>query len=171
VRCFGTRIMHKIGSAHYPDTQHSIALACSAAVCQHMEQHGQKEVKKRPKRGQKEAKNGQNRLSWSQPREPTPQSGTPRVRSGQKVRFGPIWTILLQGVIQGPPSKKHGFVEVAEIQTLFSPIFEKKCGFSPRRMVQRGGNPHFFSKIGDNGVWISATFLKKWPKRGVPLFG
>ena len=21
---------------------------------------------------------------------------------------------------------------------------------------------------GENGVWISATFLKKWPKRGVP---
>ena len=38
-------------------------------------------------------------------------------------------------------------------------------------MIQRGVNPHFFSKIGENGVWISATFLKKWPKGGYPLLG
>ena len=48
--------MHKLGFVHYPDTQHRIALACSAAVCQHIEQHGQKEVKNRSKKGSKEAK-------------------------------------------------------------------------------------------------------------------
>ena len=84
VQCFGTGIMHKLVLVHYPDTQHRIALACSTAVCRQIEQQGQKDVKGGSKRGQKEAKNGQNRLSWSQPREPTPQLGTPSVRSGQK---------------------------------------------------------------------------------------
>jgi len=82
------------------------------------------------------------------------------------------WSKMGQSATGGytDPKKKHGFVEVAEIQTLFSPIFEKKVRIPPRRMVQRGENPHFFLKIGENGVWISATFLKKWPKRGVPPF-
>ena len=63
------------------------------------------------------------------------------------------------GLYSPPPSKKHGFVEVAEIQTLFSPIFEKKVRIPPpRRMVQRGDvRTFFFPKIGENRIWISAT--------------
>ena len=68
---FGAKVMRKMASVHYPDTQHSVALACSAAVCQHTEQQGQKDVKRGSKGGQKEAKNGHNRVNLSQPREPT----------------------------------------------------------------------------------------------------
>ena len=60
------------------------------------------------------------------------------------------------GVIQPPPpSKKHGFVEVAEIQTLFSPIFGKKCGIPPP-------TPEGWSSGGD-----SALFFENRRKQGL----
>ena len=54
---------------------------------------------------------------------------------------------------------------------MLSPIFGKKCGFLPRRMVQIGRKtPFFFSKIGDSRVKRGASFLKNWSKRGYPYF-
>ena len=98
------------------------------------------------------------------------QNGSPRGRNQKKVEKYFFSGPTMWGYIGPPPSKKHGSVEVSGTQTMLSPNFEKKCGNTPRRMVQRGGFPHFFSKIGDNMVWGGETFLKNWPKGGVPLF-
>jgi len=76
------------------------------------------------------------------------------------------------GYIGGPPSKKYDPGKIPGTQTTLSPNPGKKCGFSPRRMVQRGKIPifFFFSKIGDSMVWLPGISLKNWSKQGVPLF-
>ena len=51
--------------------------------------------------------------------------------------FGPKWPKITQK--GGTPFFDHFFRKVAEIQTPFSPIFEKKCGSPPRWTILRGG--------------------------------
>ena len=67
---------------------------------------------------------------------------------------------LLQGVIGGPPSKKHGFGKVLPTQTMLSPIFEKKVRNPPSGPSFGGGPALFFLKIGDSMVWEGNTFPK-----------
>ena len=75
------------------------------------------------------------------------------------------------GYIGGPPlKKKNDPGKIPGTQTTLSPNPGKKCGFSPRRMVQRGEIPHFFLKIGDSMVWLPGILLKNWSKQGVPPF-
>ena len=50
----------------------------------------------------------------------------------------------LQGVIGEAPPLKHDPGKIPGTQTTLSPNPGKKCGFTPRRMVQRGEIPHFF---------------------------
>ena len=98
-----------------------------------------------------------------------PKMGPPEVGTKKKVEkcffSGPT-----AGGYTGPPLPKTRFCRGFGHPNHAIAEFEKKCGNPPRRMVQRGGFPHFFSKIGDNMVWGGETFLKNWPKRGAPLF-
>ena len=50
----------------------------------------------------------------------------------------------------GTPLFDQFFSKVLPIQTMLSPIFEKKCG--PPLDHPSGGEPHFFPKIGDSMV-------------------
>ena len=69
---------------------------------------------------------------------------------------------LLQGVMGGG-SKKHDSGKYPGTHPMWAPKSGKKCA-TPRRMAQRGGFAHFFSKIGDGVGWVPGYFLKNWSK-------
>ena len=76
------------------------------------------------------------------------------------------------GGLYRPPSKNT----VLGRYHLFRPCcrpFSEKSAAPPKNGPEGGGGfPHFFSKIGDNMVWVGNTLLKKWPKRGgTPFLG
>ena len=73
------------------------------------------------------------------------------------------------GGYTAPPLKTR-FCRGSRNPNLVFGNFRKKVRISSPKDGPAGGDPHFFSKIGENGVWISATFLKKWSNKGVPPF-
>ena len=52
------------------------------------------------------------------------------------------------------------FRKLTYMHPSFSQIFGKKCGFSPRWAIRRGGGgePHFFRKIGEDEGCIYVSF-------------
>ena len=99
-----------------------------------------------------------------------PKIGPPEVRTKKKSKN--IFSLApLQGFIGAPPLKYTILGRYQPLRPRGRRFPEKSAVFSLRRMVQRGRFPHFFSKIGDNGVWRGATLLKNWSKGGYFYFG